>query len=214
MGRENKKEAVAALHREQIIKAAETLFSEKGYAQTTIEDISKISEYSRRTIYAYFESKDDILHHIIEKGLVVLKADLENALNSNGDFITQYKAVFNAMKKYHEEWPHSAENVKNAKSHSFDYSTLSDTVKHILVLGTEINELLAAYIEKGKVDGIVRQDVVPMMSVYVLWSNITSLFILLQTKGRFISKQFSISEDEFLDYGFKQIINSILEVRI
>jgi len=55
---------------------------------------------------------------------------------------------------------------------------------------------------------------VPMMSVYVLWSNITSLFILLQTKGRFISKQFSISEDEFLDYGFKQIINSILEVRI
>jgi len=53
-----------------------------------------------------------------------------------------------------------------------------------------------------------------MMSVYVLWSNITSLLTLSQTKGRFISKQFSISEDEFLDYGFKQIINSILEVRI
>ena len=184
------------------------------YVQTTIEDISKISEYSRRTIYTYFESKDDILHHIIEKGLVDLKADLENALNLNGDFVMQYKAVFNAMKKYHEECPHSVENVNNAKSHNFDYSTLSDTVKHILVLGTEINELLATFIEKGKVDGIVRQDIVPMMSVYVLWSNITSLLTLSQTKGRFISKQFSISEDEFLDYGFKQIINSILEVRV
>lgn len=43
MGRENKKEAVAALHREQIMKAAEKLFSEKGYEQTTIEDISKAS---------------------------------------------------------------------------------------------------------------------------------------------------------------------------
>ena len=196
------------------MKAAETLFSEKGYVQTTIEDISKISEYSRRTIYTYFESKDDILHHIIEKGLVDLKADLENALNLNGDFVMQYKAVFNAMKKYHEECPHSVENVNNAKSRNFDYSTLSDTVKHILVLGTEINELLATFIEKGKVDGIVRQDIVPMMSVYVLWSNITSLLTLSQTKGRFISKQFSISEDEFLDYGFKQIINSILEVRV
>jgi len=214
MGRGNKKVAIAALHREQIMKAAETLFSEKGYVQTTIEDISKISEYSRRTIYTYFESKDDILHHIIEKGLVDLKADLENALNLNGDFVMKYKAVFNAMKKYHEECPHSVENVNNAKSHNFDYSTLSDTVKHILVLGTEINELLATFIEKGKVDGIVRQDIVPMMSVYVLWSNITSLLTLSQTKGRFISKQFSISEDEFLDYGFKQIINSILEVRI
>lgn len=38
------------------------LFLEKGYAQTTIEVISKASEYSRRTIYAYCESKDDILH--------------------------------------------------------------------------------------------------------------------------------------------------------
>lgn len=39
MSRENKKEAVAALHREQIMKAAEKLFLEKGYAQTTIENI-------------------------------------------------------------------------------------------------------------------------------------------------------------------------------
>ena len=30
MGRENKKDVVAALHREQIMKAAEKLFSEKG----------------------------------------------------------------------------------------------------------------------------------------------------------------------------------------
>ena len=33
MGRENKKDVVAALHREQIMKAAEKLFSEKGYVQ-------------------------------------------------------------------------------------------------------------------------------------------------------------------------------------
>ena len=58
MCRENKKDAVAALHRERIMKAAEKLFSEKGFVQTTIDDISKASEYSQRTIYAYYESKD------------------------------------------------------------------------------------------------------------------------------------------------------------
>ncbi len=50
MGRENKKESVAALHRERIMTAAERLFSEKGYEQTTIEDISAASGYSRRRI--------------------------------------------------------------------------------------------------------------------------------------------------------------------
>ena len=214
MGRENKKEAVAAVHRERIMNAAERLFSEKGYAQTTIEDISKLSEYSRRTIYAYYGIKDDILHHIIEKGLFTLKIDLEKAITPNGDFILQYQAICEAISKYQRECPHSMENVNGAKSGSLDQLELTDTVKRILVLGTEINELLADFIDAGKAKGFVRQDVVPMMSVYILWSSITALLTLSQTKGQFIEKQFSISGKDFLDYGFKQLINSILEVRI
>ena len=83
----NKKEAVAALHRERIMTAAEKLFSEKGYAQTRIDDISKAAEYSRRTIYAYYESKENILHHIIENGLCSLKTDIENDVNDNTGFV-------------------------------------------------------------------------------------------------------------------------------
>ncbi|WP_251387981.1 TetR/AcrR family transcriptional regulator [Mediterraneibacter agrestimuris] len=214
MGRENKKEAVATLHREQIMKAAEQLFSKKGFAQTTIDDISKASEYSRRTIYSYYESKEDILHHIIEKGLVILKQDIQNAINLNDSFIDGYKLICMAMRKYQVEYPHSVNNVNTAKFSDFDIENLSETIKHILILGTEINTILAEFIEKGKEKGIVRQDIVPMLTVYILWSSITSFLSLAQTKGQFISKQFSISENEFLDYGFKQIINSILEVRI
>lgn len=214
MGRENKKEAVAALHRGNIMKAAEALFSEKGYAHTTIDDISKLSKYSRRTIYAYYESKDDILHHIIENGLDVLKHDIENAVKLNEDFISRYRAICNAMIRYQRECPHSSENVNKIESGNFDSANLSDTEKRILALGTEINNVLAGFIEKGKENGIVRKDIIPMITVYILWSSITSLLSLVQTKGHFISKYFSISENEFLDYGFKQIINSILEVRI
>lgn len=47
-------------HREEIIDVAETLFFEKGYEGTIMEDIAKKSEYSRRTLYAYFKSKEDI----------------------------------------------------------------------------------------------------------------------------------------------------------
>lgn len=214
MGRENKKDVVAALHREQIMKAAEKLFSEKGYIQTTIDDISKASEYSRRTIYAYYENKDDILHHIIEKGLQTLKANIENAVNYNSDFVERYKAICMAMSKYQKEYPHSVNNVNSANSANFDLSNISDTVKNILLLGTEINTILASFIETGIENGIVRKDVIPMLTVHILWSSITALLTLAETKGNFICNQLSISEKEFLDYGFKQLINSILEVRI
>lgn len=214
MGRENKKESVAALHREQIMKAAETLFSEKGFEQTTIDDISKSAQYSRRTVYAYFESKDDILHHIIEKGLLVLKSEIENAVQNSDDFLLQYKTICAAMIKYQSDCPHSSENINKASTASLDFADLPDTVKRILTLGTEINGLLCGFIENGKKNGIIREDIVPMMSVYVLWSAISSLISLVKTKGEFICKQFSVTETEFLDYGFTQIINSVLTDRI
>ena len=118
------------------------------------------------------------------------------------------------MSKYQKDYSHSANNVNSANSANLDFNSLSDTVKHILVLGTEINNLLAEFIEGGKNKGIVHPDVVPMMTVYILWSNIDALLVLVQTKGKFIAKQFSISEKDFLDYGFRQIINSILKERV
>ena len=214
MGETNKKEAVAALHRARIMTAAEKLFSEKGYEQTTMEDISKESEYSRRTIYAYYESKDDILHCIIEKGLQALKTDIENAANDNAGFTDAYRAVCRAMRKYRREYPYSLERLNRSGDEEIGRTVKSAAVKNILRLGTEINETLAALIIRGQESGEVRKDIVPTLTVYVLWSSIDSLLALAGTKGKFICAQNGMTEEKFLDYGFRQIVNSILEARI
>ena len=83
-----------------------------------------------------------------------------------------------------------------------------------MLFGKEINTTLATFIENGQGKGVVRQDIIPMLTGYIFWSSITSFLALAQMKGQFISKQFSISESKFLDYGFNQIINFILEVKI
>lgn len=210
MGRENKKEEVATLHREKILKATQQLFSEKGFEKTTIDDISKSAGYSRRTIYAYYEGKEDILHHIIRNGLVLLKDEAEKAIEDNSDFIQQYNGICKAMYKYQRDCPYSVENVNKFSGNDADFESISDTVKDIFTLGTEINQILERFIEKGKNDGIVRQDVVPLMTVYVLWSGITSLIDMVNTKGKFLCKQFSSTKEEFLEYGFRQIINGIV----
>ena len=214
MGETNKKEAVAALHRARIMTAAEKLFSEKGYEQTTIEDISKESEYSRRTIYAYYESKDDILHCIIEKGLQALKTDIENAANDNAGFTDAYRAVCRAMRKYRREYPHSLGRLNRSGDDEIGQAVQSAAVKYLLRLGTEINETLEALIIRGQENGEVRKDIVPTLTVYVLWSSLDSLLELAGTKGKFICAQNGMTEEKFLDYGFRQIVNSILEARI
>ena len=151
MGRENKKESVAALHRERIMTAAERLFSEKGYEQTTIEDISAASGYSRRTVYAYYESKDEILHHIVEKGLTELKNDIEAALSMDGDFVSVCRDVFAAMSRYQSEYAYSSGRVDAANAAELCAGSGSETVRRILSLGSDACE--KARIRKREKDG-------------------------------------------------------------
>lgn len=210
MDRGNKKESVAAFHRERILAAAETVFTEKGYDRTTIDDISKASEYSRRTLYAYYEGKEDILYHIIAKGLAALKTDVEAALRSSDDFFIRYDRICGAMQKYHAEYPHSMEYVIRAKTEDIPMEQASPVLLRILSAGTEINERLAEWISQGKEEGIVRQDVHPMKTVYILWSDISALLTMVQTKGGFLEKNFNETAEEFLQYGLRQILRSIL----
>lgn len=214
MNRQNKKESVAALHRENILSAAEKLFLEKGVSATTIDDISKASEYSRRTIYVYYESKEDILHHIVLKGLMSLKENLFEAINQHEGFIERYFGICSAMAKYQANSPQSADSINQMKSGNIDFNSIPPTIVKIFELGTDINNLLADYIEQGKKQGDVRNDVEAMKTVYIMWGCISSLLSLVQNKGVFLEKEFSTSKDSFLEYGYRQIINSILEERI
>ena len=51
----------------RILRAAESVFAEKGYIQATISEIAKLSNVSEGTIYEYFKNKDDLLLSIPEQ---------------------------------------------------------------------------------------------------------------------------------------------------
>jgi AcrR family transcriptional regulator len=55
--RERKKQQT----RDTIARVALELFAERGYDETTLADIAEAADVSPRTIFAYYESKDDIL---------------------------------------------------------------------------------------------------------------------------------------------------------
>ena len=125
----SKKEAVAALHKERIMAAAEKLFS--------------------------------------EKGLRSLKTDIENAANDNAGFVDAYREVCRAKSRYSKEYPFSLETLKRSGTVEIEQVASSDTVKKILCLGTEINEILEELIVRGQKRGEVRKEIVPVRSLHV-----------------------------------------------
>ncbi|KPQ21651.1 MAG: transcriptional regulator, TetR family [Rhodobacteraceae bacterium HLUCCA24] len=79
--------------RENILKAAAQLFANQGYATTTIEDLSRACTTSRGALYHYFESKEDILFHIIEGHVTAMYASLERALEGLEDPEERLRAI-------------------------------------------------------------------------------------------------------------------------
>ncbi len=51
--------------RREILLTARALFIQKGYDQTSINDILKIVDIAKGTFYYYFSSKEEVLHDII-----------------------------------------------------------------------------------------------------------------------------------------------------
>ena len=63
------------------MQAAITLFSEKGFGGTSIEELAKAAGIGKGTIYGYFQTKSDILHAFCEDELECLHQEL----TSNAD---------------------------------------------------------------------------------------------------------------------------------
>jgi AcrR family transcriptional regulator len=60
MGIQERKMREKEGRRQQILAASKQLFSERGFHQTTMEDIANAAELSSGTIYLYFKSKDEL----------------------------------------------------------------------------------------------------------------------------------------------------------
>jgi AcrR family transcriptional regulator len=52
--------------RRSILEAAETLFAQKGYRKTRMEDIADMAEVSVGTVYGYFKNKEELLVNVLD----------------------------------------------------------------------------------------------------------------------------------------------------
>src|SRR5512137_438594 len=68
--------------RERIFRAALDLFAKKGFAETTVEDITNAADVGKGTFFNYFPSKDHILLAFGEMQLSKLESAIEVARSS------------------------------------------------------------------------------------------------------------------------------------
>lgn len=66
--------------RSQLLKAAETIFIRDGYAGTELGEVAALAGRTKGSIYAQFESKEDLFLALIEDRSLRYRAEMEEAL--------------------------------------------------------------------------------------------------------------------------------------
>lgn len=83
--------------RQNILSQAARLFAEQGYSGTTIIDLAAACESSRGALYHYFESKEEILFHILDGHVSALFETVEAASAGIVDPLEQCRAIITAI---------------------------------------------------------------------------------------------------------------------
>ncbi len=151
--------------RRRIIEAAGAVFIERGYYQSTMDDIASAMEVSKGAIYQYFRSKEQLFYSVIDLMITSKKDEVMTILTSENPMFISTSDFFD-MK------------IRRAiETRAFGLDLLLEATKDEH-LQTRIKELYdAAYrdlieqVEKLKERGVVREDA----DIALIWRGLVAL---------------------------------------
>ena len=99
----------------RIFNTAIKLFSEKGYDNTNIEEITAIAGVAKGSLYYHFSKKEDIFDLLLEEGEKLLKNNIEIKTKNCTTALEKIKAVIMVQIKVTVKYEHFI-NIKSSKN--------------------------------------------------------------------------------------------------
>ena len=140
--------------RRRIQRAARSVFADKGYAKTSIEQIAREASLSVGAIYLYFRSKEDLYVSLLEETLELFDAELSQIRERDQSNASDgLKAAWNFL----SQWATTdveATRVLRLIAQPNIRKQLSDEVAEAIATGIgRLREHVAAIIDNGIRDG-------------------------------------------------------------
>ncbi|MHA6533886.1 TetR/AcrR family transcriptional regulator [Paenibacillus sp. BAC0078] len=213
MGSGERREKEKEIRRNDIIEAAEAVFFAKGYNQATMDDVAKAAEFSKRTLYVYFSSKEQIYFEIMTRGyrlmLEMLRQDIrENpAANALGG-IRQMGDVFYRFSKEHPEYFEAMIQYETAEI-DFIAEAADKTREECYALGEEITEYLITMLRRGMDEGVIRKELNVVHTALMLWSSVMGVLNTALKKENYLRHMHATTPDELVTTAFSLMVESI-----
>jgi AcrR family transcriptional regulator len=141
-----------------LIQAAYEVFSTRGYTNAGIADIAERLDIGQGTFYQYFESKRDILDHVVDYCVerivtVIQDQDAPDSANSLEELADQLRAIVERLFDLLDSEPGLVQVLL------FESTAVDDRLRYrLLELADAFGGTTASYLRHGIRKGFVRAD--------------------------------------------------------
>jgi len=158
----NKQEKLA-----RIVDAARKLFSERGFAETTTQQIAEAADIGTGTLFLYARSKEDLLVMVFSDEMLETARAAFSSVGPNAPLLDQLMQVFSSMLAYHERDPDLARILLKEVMFPDGVDRTADISELLDVIYAGLADLVI----KARAAGKCHQDAPPLMVAENLFAN-------------------------------------------
>jgi TetR/AcrR family transcriptional regulator len=169
-----------AQRRREILDAARQEFFERGFHLPTVDDVAARAEVSKGTIYLYFESKEQILAHLLLEGLDLLLKEMEAVLIAGPTLQAEsaLRALADAYLTFCQSHPNYFRLIMAFDRGRFEESIPPKLYQRVLDRSLRGLTLVAETIEAGKASGAFHVED-PWQSAGSVWAALNGVLVLM-----------------------------------
>jgi AcrR family transcriptional regulator len=189
---DRKKEAT----RKKIISTAIGLFNNRGFDQTTVEQIAEEADVARGTVFNHFPVKEALVLGYVQRGMNNVAPKIVKEVEKLPDTRAQLVILFRLA----NEW--LANNLSEdviKRYMSYMIQTMPDTARQ-QELRSGYGEILKRIIGTGQVQGEIRRDIpTGALAIYLDWQNALVMMEWLSHPGIALVDMIERMTDLFLN---------------
>lgn len=204
----SRKEKEKLAREEDIINAAEKVLVSVGYNKVSMEEIAKEAQFSRKTVYQYFDDKEDLFFSVLIRIFQrLLHYCIEGSKTGNTGFEKLKNLAFAYCDFYHD-FPAAMDLMnhvgyikskgKNAGKHE-EFNNISKSVSQ------EIEKV----IKEGQKDGSIRSDFDSAHLAYSGQFMLTGFFSMLSASGKTFTNFYSLDQNDFIKFNISLLCDAM-----
>ena len=138
------------MKKEQIVQSARELFHQFGFKKVSMDEIAQKSGVTKKTIYMYFDSKEDLLKYFIQEEIQNMEKIVKTVEEKNLDFFETVNQAIYGLLEYRKH-----QDFLNVITKEAEWLKNPIIVDNLKLIDEKIQNYIRKKLQKAKENGYI-----------------------------------------------------------